>query len=681
MEVCNNIRCVTVEDLEGVISYNTFKSLVQRGRVERVRRGCYDTPALYNADSFPQKYKAEIYRRFPDLAAQEEARPMLDKVVLDQAAVEFFVKHQVNESIGKGLSDEKRAEYANNASILNAFRDMLENSDGKHVRTSHPKIGRGEFWKRAAKALPRIADRWPNSLPQNARRLQEKYNLYIREGYASLISKKFNNSNSAKVNDEYKESVLAALIADGRNLDNAQIARVYNTVAGSMNPQWKKITASAVAARRKKYELVTDMTRKGVTAFRNTRSMQVARRRPSAAMLFWTFDGWLPELYYQKRTESGKTYANRLTLVVVLDTCCDYPIGYAIGEQENSVLITEALRNAVEHTAELFGCRYRACQIQSDNFAAEKMRPICEAAGDKFIPAQVRNAKAKVIEPYFLYLNKTYAQYFSNFSGFGATSRKECQPNAEWLNANRHNFPDEQELRGILANMMATERRLKHDEYMRMWEATPQERRLPMSDESWLLTFGCSTGYRNVLEGSGLRPTIGGRKMQYDCFDPAFRRHASVRWEVRYDPDDLSRALAVSEDGSLRFMLEEKYVQPMALAERKEGDAAQLKRVMDFNRALEQDVHEQLETMRRNNEALFAHNSQLDNTLGKHLIVDSRGRHKDQYNRRRLREGRGIIDAEEVPSGKPGEDNADADPVPVPRKKEDEGGGKRFSIY
>lgn len=119
----------------------------------------------------------------------------------------------------------------------------------------------------------------------------------------------------------------------------------------------------------------------------------------------------------------------------------------------------------------------------------------------------------------------------------------------------------------------------------------------------------------------------------------------------------------------------------MALAERKEGDAAQLKRVMDFNRALEQDVHEQLETMRRNNEALFAHNSQLDNTLGKHLIVDSRGRHKDQYNRRRLREGRGIIDAEEVPLRKPGEDNADADPVPVPRKKEDEGGGKRFSIY
>ena len=672
MEVCNNIRCVTVEDLEGVISYNTFKSLVQRGRVERVRRGCYDTPALYNADSFPQKYKVKIYRRFPDLAAQEEARPMLDKVVLDQAAVEFFEKHQVNESIGKGLSDEKRAEYVNNASILNAFRDMLENSDGRHVRTSHSKIGRGEFWKRAAKALPRIADCWPNSLPQNARRLQEKYNLYIREGYASLISKKFNNSNSAKVNDEYKESVLTALIADGRNLDNAQIARVYNTVAGSMNPQWKKITASAVAARRKKYELVTEAPRRGAGEFRNTMSMQVARRRPSAAMLFWTVDGWLGEIYYQKTTERGTTYANRLTMVVVLDTSCDYPVGYAVGEQENSALITEALRNAVEHTAELFGRRYRACQIQSDRYAIKRMTPVYETVGDKVTPARAHNAKAKVIEPYFKYLNKTYAQYFGSFSGFGVTSRKEGQPSAEWLNANRHNFPDEQELRGILANIIATERRIKHDRYMELWEATPQERRLPMSDESWLLTFGRSTGYRNVLEGSGLRPTIGGRKMQYDCFDPAFRRHASVRWEVRYDPDNLSHALAVSEDGSLRFMLEEKYVQPMALAERTEGDAEQLKRVMDFNRALEDDIEEQLDRMHRNNEELFAHNSQLDNTLGKHLLIDSRGQHKDRYNQRRLKSG--TVDTE-------AEEEEEIIPVAVPRKKEDEGGGKRFSIY
>ena len=95
-------------DLEGIISYDSLAKLVQRGRVERVQRGCLDTQAQYNADSFPSKYKAEIYRRFPDLAAQEEARPLLDKVVLDQAAAEFFETHLLDESTGTRLSEEKR---------------------------------------------------------------------------------------------------------------------------------------------------------------------------------------------------------------------------------------------------------------------------------------------------------------------------------------------------------------------------------------------------------------------------------------------------------------------------------------------------------------------------------------------------------------------------------------------
>ena len=147
--------------------------------------------------------------------------------------------------------------------------------------------------------------------------------------------------------------------------------------------------------------------------------------------------------------------------------------------------------------------------------------------------------------------------------------------------------------------------------------------------------------------------------------------HAAVRWQVVCDPADPSHALAVNDDGTLRFLLEEKYVQPMALAERTDGDAAQLKRVMDFNRALEDDIEEQLDRMHRNNEALFAHNSQLDNTLGKHLLIDSRGQHKDQYNRRRLKSSTVDTDTEDE----------EIVPVAVPRKKEDEGKGKRFDIY
>ena len=133
-----------------------------------------------------------------------------------------------------------------------------------------------------------------------------------------------------------------------------------------------------------------------------------------------------------------------------------------------------------------------------------------------------------------------------------------------------------------------------------------------------------------------MRPTILGIKRDYDCFDINFRRYAGERWTVKYDPDDLGEVLAVSEDGSLRFMLTEKYVQPMALADRKPGDAAELQKVMQFNRDLEQHETEQLAEAYGKTEQLIQDNPQIGNILGRLLICDSDGQHKLPKARKRL---------------------------------------------
>lgn len=127
-----------------------------------------------------------------------------------------------------------------------------------------------------------------------------------------------------------------------------------------------------------------------------------------------------------------------------------------------------------------------------------------------------------------------------------------------------------------------------------------------------------------------------GARRSYDCFDLRFRQYAHIRWNVKYDPDNLDQVLAVSDDGALRFMLESKYVQPMALVERTEGDAAELARVKQYNTQLEGHVKGQLAIAGERVEQLFAHNPQLDNTLTRAVLCDSRGQHKDQRNARRL---------------------------------------------
>ena len=98
-----------------------------------------------------------------------------------------------------------------------------------------------------------------------------------------------------------------------------------------------------------------------------------------------------------------------------------------------------------------------------------------------------------------------------------------------------------------------------------------------------------------------------------------------------FDPEDLSRVLAVNEDQSLRFVLEEKYVQPMALKDRKPGDSDQLMRIRDYNKSLENRV---IETRAKSaelvRETLSSNPSLEDTTLRKLLIVDSEGQHKNR---------------------------------------------------
>lgn len=655
MEYYANTLCISHTELTEFISAGNLQKMSQRGKVTRVRRGCNDTPALFAVDSLPLKYRVEIYRRYPDAQEKADSKPFMDTIVPDGAAIAYFEDYTFAD--GRHLSIDKQTEYANNCAILNAFGRVMEESNSHRIRQSKPRINKSEFWRKAASSLPRLSDSFPNSLPNNPRRLAEKYDEYKRDGYSVMISKKFQNVNAGKVVDDIQQSLLVSLIGHHNNLDNSYIARGYNVIAKEKG--WKPITAATVGVWREKYDLVTAAGRLGASNFRAKREMQVKRSKPTAPFLMWTLDGWDVELLYQKTSMNAKghnvtTYSNRLTIVVVLDPCCNYPMGYAVGTHENPELIKEALRNAAVHSRELFGEMLRANQIQCDHYAIKAMTPLYSVMGDKVTPAQVKNAKSKVIEPYFAYLNKTYCKLCSNWSGYGITTDPSRQPNSEALNKMRHTFPDEEGLRTQIDQMMAIERGCKIEELRRLMTNLPAERRLPLSREQYLLHFGAETGYRNAIEGPGLRPTILGQKRDYDCFDIRFREYSSVKWIVKYDPDDLGEVLAVSEDGTLRFMLTEKYVQPMALADRKEGDAEQLARVQSFNASIEEHVQQKMLTANRTAEQLISSNPAAKNLLGRLLLTDSQGQHKLPKAEARLKAEVVDVEVEEVPVARPG---------------------------
>ena len=634
MEYYNNVLCFEAGWLidNDIVSKSNYDKLTKRNKLQVVRRACRNTPALVAYDSMPDRFKATIKDKIGSDPYKVSEINLLEEYIEHSSEASRFFNEEFKLSDGRFLPKNTRNEYYTNAILLNAIQtlilDKISTKKAKRQKTTG-------YWKQISEAVQNL-DRlkYPHSLPDNHESLKRKYDKYIAKegGYISLIHKNFlkDTSNAAKINDAVKESFLIELLADPRNLDNERIARLYNEIAGQMN--WRKISGHAVAKYRDKYDLEIYAGRRGSVEFYNKKAMQVKRYAPTKPLFYWTLDGWDVELLYQKQGEKSITYHNRPTVVVVLDPCKKYPIGYAIGTHETPELIREALKNAAQHTAQLFGKMYRSNQIQSDRYAFKTLEPLYAAMGVKVTPARAKNAKSKVIEPRFGYLNTEYCQLMPNWSGFGIQSDKESQPNNEFLNKYKKNFPDYEGVCMQVAMIIEKERQRHRDEYLQLWSETDDADKVELSYESYLYHFGESTGRKNLLQGDGLNVTIKGIRQTFDCFDLNFRKHASTQWNILYDPADTTRILAMNDDQTLRFVLEKKHIQPMALKDRKEGDADELTRVNHFNKELVSHVTEFRKETGETVREFLDENQQLSLTLAKLLLTDSMGQHKDTRN-------------------------------------------------
>lgn len=490
-----------------------------------------------------------------------------------------------------------------------------------------------------------------HTLPTSYKHFKNMLNNFEKNSYRSLIKDADGKvrRNAVKVGEDKAQSVLRQLLRKHNNFDNEQIAELYNGMADVM--QWKTIDAVTVANYRKKWNMTTISGRRGKKALDNNIAMQFKRKKPSYPLYYWTADGWDVELFYQKTEKNSKghnttTYTNRLTAVIVLDPFNNYPVGYAIGTNESPYLIRQAFRNAIKNIERLFGTKYKPLQIQTDNYAKENLKPFYQGTAVKHTPAKVGNAKAKVIEPWFKSLNKRL-QLAPNWAGFGVTANKEAQPNDEYLNKIRKQFPDRQGCENQIIRVLEQIRAETEAEYIQTFAEMPAKDKIPMSEEYYLYKMGEITGYTNRLRGEGLLATLNGVQRTYDCFDLDFRQNAHLDWAVKFDPDDLERVLvcdAVSDKkgklveivGQHRYMLEEKYLQPMALREQTDEDVAQKELTNNFNREMEAHILAQMQEDYDATQELFNENRKLQETHAKMLIMDSNGQHKNNKAKSRL---------------------------------------------
>lgn len=684
--IFNNRVCVFANELivfdpkrkvgskQGFIPEGTFQSMKKRKQIIIHHRSTPGQSAIVDFETMREDIKKKYVEINGDprseLATQSQKSLLEESIVFSNEAFEYYTtKYRYDDS--KKLPDAKIDEYTLNVRVMEA---LLFLRDTRRTWITGGGATRINLWNKLCDLSndllnmrdPHGKQIFPHTLPQVAASLKRKCDQYEvarrisrEEGFRSIIHKNFGNKSAVIVKDEESEAILHKLISLHNNLNSVQIMEEYNKIAEVLD---KPIINSPVTIDnyKKKMELTTMQGRKGKKAVANTRKKQIHREAPTQALTYWTLDGWTAELLYQKKAAKTRkvngeekkymltTYTNRKTIVVILDACCKYPVGYAIGDHESPALIREALREAVRHTKELFGTRYKPLQLQSDNYQKGVMTPFYKAMTKYYTPAALGNAKSKIIEPYFKYLNVQYCQKQGNWSGFGITSDEDNQPNMEVLNENRHLIPDEETLIGQLEVMMMQERAKKIKEYMAAWEQTEEIRKLPFCDEEYLLLMGDTTGRTNHINGDGLRLEMHGERINYDSFDLSLREHYNEDWIVRYDPQNMSQVLisnavrkglknAGTEVGTLRYMMQRDMKIPMALADQKPEHFEYRNRVKGFNEELQQHIDNKAVSVDNHIKNLTQRIPGLINNtlLDRYLITDSKGQHKDARSKMR----------------------------------------------
>lgn len=221
MEYYNGKLCISMRELVdgGIMTIPNYKQLAARKKIDIARRGDRGGCALVVVDSFPPRYKEDIYTRFPDSDSVRLAGWFRSNYEIDQSAVVFF--HDP-EKTGLDLKPEKIREYTTNASVLNTCIRLYENA-----RIYQRIAGDKYDWGKMAAAVDSLRTQFGHTLPGSMLRFRKKVAEYKRDGYGCLISGKFGNQSARKVDYRTERLILGIAVLPNKPF-NTNVAEMYN---------------------------------------------------------------------------------------------------------------------------------------------------------------------------------------------------------------------------------------------------------------------------------------------------------------------------------------------------------------------------------------------------------------------------------------------------------------------
>ena len=594
MEYFDNILCVTYKELLDIMPKGTLNSQLSREKLDVVSRGGGENnPALYAYSSLPEKYKKRWVERHGEPEKQMREEIIRNIVKRDEKAENFFEEYRYDKN-GElvALPEDVKKEYTWNASVLNALMEEF-----KRLSSSNNKLTgfRRNLWELLLVTSEEWRPVYGHSLPGSVGRLKALINKFRPDNYSVLVSGKYGNSNTLKIDEEPGRFLVALKRSRVPVYTDMQIFEEYNRVAPARG--WKALKSprslrswfSSPRIEPLWYDAVYGEM-KAHQRYGRKHKTELPSRRDS----LWYGDGTKLNLYY--RDEGGKV--RTIGVYEVMDAYSEVLLGFHISENEDYEAQYHAYRMALQTSG------HKPYELVHDNQGGHKK---LERVSDGLLakishihrPTAPYSGQSKTIESAFGRFQSQVLHKDWRFTGQNITTKKaSSRPNLEFIEANKDKLYTLAELKAKYVEARREWNEMKHPatgiSRIGMYNTSVNEETEAVTARDMVDIFWVMTSRPSTFTSSGIEVTIGGKSRTYEVYsspgvpDHEWRRRNTYKqFYVKYDPYDFGSVRLYWKDkgGEFRFerVAEPYMVIHRAIQDQGEGEAAFIRREQEAN--------------------------------------------------------------------------------------------------
>ncbi|MCS2454513.1 kinase [Bacteroides ovatus] len=597
MEYYKKTLCVTHEELtsgdDPVIRSDTLRQNVHRGNIQSAHRGGGEGGyALYIYSSLPDKYQKRFVAKYGDPEQKLIREMVMSKVKKDENAELFFEEYRYDKNGEQvPLSERIQAEYVWNASVLNALISELDTLRPKRNMLG----GSRNVWETLLARVEEWREEYAHTLPGSEGRLKSLVNQYRPQNYAVLVSGKYGNSNTLKIEEEAGRYLVALKRSRVPVYTDMQIFEEYNRVAPERG--WKPLKSPRSLREWLNSSRIEPLWYDAVHGEMKAHQRYGRKHKtelPSRRDSLWYGDGTKLNLYYKDEHGNVRT----IGVYEVMDAYSEVLLGFHISENENYEAQYHAYRMALQTSG------HKPYELVHDNQGGHKK---LERVSDGLLakishihrPTAPYSGQSKTIESAFGRFQSQVLHKDWRFTGQNITTKKaSSRPNLEFIEANKDKLYTLAELKAKYVEARREWNEMKHPatgiSRIGMYNTSVNEETEAVTARDMVDIFWVMTSRPSTFTSSGIEVTIGGKSRTYEVYsspgvpDHEWRRRNTYKqFYVKYDPYDFGSVRLYWKDkgGEFRFerVAEPYMVIHRAIQDQGEGEAAFIRREQEAN--------------------------------------------------------------------------------------------------